>query len=264
MTETARRHEDKDADLSVPGGADRTVDSGEIEKFAAIAEAWWDPDGDFKPLHKLNPIRLAYIRDQLCGHFERDPKSLRPFEGLTVCDIGCGGGLLCEPLARLGARVTGIDATERSVEIARAHAAEMGLEIDYRFATVESLAEAGERFDVVVNMEVVEHVADVDGFLAASARLVGPGGAMLLSTLNRTAKSYLLGIVGAEMVLRWLPRGTHEWNKFLRPSELAGAIRPHGFAFRNLRGIVYNPIKDEFRLSSRDLDVNYLGIAVRN
>ncbi len=263
MTNTARNYMAKDDTRALPRDEAGTVDPAEIEKFAAIAEAWWDPDGDFKPLHKLNPTRLTYIRDQICAHLERDSKSLRPFEGLTICDIGCGGGLLCEPMARLGATVTGVDATERSVEVARHHAESMGLVIDYRFTTAESLEEAGETFDIVLNMEVVEHVADVPAFLGTSAALVRPGGGMMLSTLNRTAKAYVLGIVGAEMVMRWLPRGTHDWRKFLKPSELAAAIRPHGLAFKDLKGITYNPFKDEFSLSSRDLAVNYLGFAVK-
>lgn len=239
----------------------RTVDPDEVAKFAAIADAWWDPLGDFKPLHKLNPVRLTYIRDRFCAHFGRNPKSLRPLEGLRICDIGCGGGLLCEPLARMGAMVTGIDATERSVAVARAHADGMGLAIDYRFATAEDLAVEGETFDAVLNMEVIEHVADVDAFLRASAALVRSGGAMVLSTLNRTPKSYLFGIVGAEMVLRWLPRGTHDWNRFVKPSELAAAIRPHGLEIKELRGVVYNPFRDDFHLSSRDLNVNYMAFA---
>jgi 2-polyprenyl-6-hydroxyphenyl methylase / 3-demethylubiquinone-9 3-methyltransferase len=195
-----------------------SIDPAEIAKFAAMAEAWWDPDGKFRPLHRLNPARLTYVRDSCAARFQRDAKGVRPLADLGLIDIGCGGGLLCEPLARLGARVTGIDAGERNIAIARNHAAESELQIDYREATAESLAAAGERFDVVLSMEVVEHVADPAGFLAACAALVAPGGLLIVATLNRTAKSFALAIVGAEYLLRWVPRGTHDWRRFLRPS----------------------------------------------
>lgn len=225
-----------------------------------MAEAWWDPKGKFRPLHKLNPTRLAFIRDRLAAHAGRDPLSERPLDGLDVLDVGCGGGLLAEPLARLGARVTGIDAAERNIKIADLHAEESGLEIDYRHAAAEDLARAGAAFDAVLNMEVVEHVADVEAFLAASCALVRPGGVMVLATLNRTAKAYLLGIVGAEYILGWLPRGTHEWRKFQRPSAIAAALRRNGMDVAELCGVSYNPVADSWRLSG-DLDVNYMILA---
>lgn len=243
-----------------PSGA--SVDPDEIAKFAALAEEWWDPDGKFRPLHRLNPARLAYIRDRAAARFGREPLGEAPLRGLRVLDIGCGGGLLCEPLARLGAAVTGIDAARRNIEIARLHAAQSGLEIDYRHATAEDLAGAGEAFDVVLNMEVVEHVADVEGFLHASAALVGPGGIMVLATLNRTPKAFVLAIVGAEYVLRWLPRGTHDWRRFLRPSELAAMLRRAGMEVEDLTGVVYNPLTASWRLA-RDHDVNYMVLAAK-
>lgn len=239
----------------------RTVDEAEIEKFRAMAEEWWDPAGKFKPLHKFNPVRVRFIRDRLAALNGRDPEAAAPLEGLRVLDIGCGGGLLCEPLARLGATVTGIDATERSVHVARAHAEAMGLDIDYRFATAEELVAEGAAFDAVLNMEVVEHVADVAAFMAASAALVRPGGLMVVATLNRTAKSFALAIVGAEYVLGWLPRGTHDWRKFVKPSELAGALRAGGMEMRELSGVAYNPIRDAWSLAPRDVAVNYMAVA---
>lgn len=248
-------------DKETPKPFGGTVDDAEIAKFAAMAEEWWDPDGKFKPLHKFNPVRIAFIRDRLCARFGRDPLAPEPLKGLSILDIGCGGGLLCEPLSRLGASVTGIDATERSVHVAAAHADQMGLDIDYRFTTVEDLAAGEKRFDAVMNMEVVEHVADVDIFLRASAGLVAPGGMMFLATLNRTAKAYALAIVGAEYVLGWLPRGTHDWKKFVKPSELAAALRPAGMALTELTGVAYNPLRDEWKLSPHDLAVNYMAVA---
>ncbi len=235
-----------------------SVDPDEIAKFTAMAEAWWDPDGKFRPLHRFNPVRLEYIRDRLCGHFGRDPKSDHPLAGLRLLDIGCGGGLLSEPLARLGAVMTGLDAAEKNIRIAALHAAESKLEIDYRHATAEDLAAAGENFDAVLNMEVVEHVADVDSFLGASAALVRPGGVMVVATLNRTPKSFLLAIVGAEYVLRWLPRGTHEWRRFVRPAELSKALRQAGMEIAEMTGVAFNPLTDRWRLAPRDLDVNYM------
>ncbi len=247
-----------------PRPLDRTVDAAELEKFAAMAEEWWDPTGKFKPLHKFNPVRIAYIRDRLCARFGRDAEADRPLQGLSLVDIGCGGGLLCEPMARLGATVTGIDATERSVHIAAAHAAQMGLDIDYRFLTAEALLATGERFDAVLNMEVVEHVADVRVFLEASAGLVKPGGLMVCATLNRTAKAFALAIVGAEYVMRWLPRGTHDWRKFVKPSELAGYLGGGGLTVQEMTGVTYNPVSDAWRLNPRDLDVNYMVVAARD
>ncbi|MFQ5774845.1 MAG: bifunctional 2-polyprenyl-6-hydroxyphenol methylase/3-demethylubiquinol 3-O-methyltransferase UbiG [Kiloniellaceae bacterium] len=239
-----------------------SVDPGEVARFAALAEEWWDPAGKFRPLHQLNPTRLRFIRDRIAAHYGRDPLTEKPLAGLSVLDVGCGGGLLCEPLARLGAIVTGIDAAERNVEVARLHAREAGLDVDYRHATAEALAEAGERFEVVLNMEVVEHVADRAAFLEACACLVGPGGAMVIATLNRTPKAFLFAIVGAEYVLRWLPRGTHDWRKFLRPSELAALLRRHGLEIEELTGVQYNPLTASWRLG-RDLEVNYMAFAVK-
>jgi 2-polyprenyl-6-hydroxyphenyl methylase/3-demethylubiquinone-9 3-methyltransferase len=245
-----------------PGGGG-SVDPEEVAKFAALAEEWWDPHGKFRPLHRLNPVRLRFIRDHLCRRFGRDPTAARPLAGLRLIDIGCGGGLLCEPLTRLGARVTGIDAAERNIAVAAVHAEQSGLEIDYRHAGAEDLAAAGERFDAVLNMEVVEHVADVAAFLSSCAALVAPGGAMFLATLNRTPKSFLLAIVGAEYVLRWLPRGTHDWRRFLRPSELAAHLRGAGLDIAEMTGVAYNPLNDAWRETS-DLDVNYMVLAVKD
>ena len=248
---------------AVLGGPQATVDTAEIAKFEAMAEEWWDPDGKFKPLHRFNPVRLTYIRDRVCSHFGRDPRAERPLSGLQVVDVGCGGGLLAEPLTRLGARVTGIDAAERNVAIARTHAKQVELDIDYRFAVAETLAAAGEQFDVVLNMEVVEHVADVDDFLAATSALVAPGGLQIVATLNRTAKSYALAIIGAEYVLRWLPRGTHDWRKFLRPDEVTGALERAGLRIDEQIGVTMNPLTFQWSLNPRDLEVNYMVRASR-
>ena len=234
-----------------------TASADEIKRFTALAEAWWDPMGDFRPLHQLNPVRLEFIRDHLARHFHRDPLSVKPFEGLSVLDIGCGGGLLCEPMTRLGARVTGIDASEETITAARAHARQSGLDIEYRHQLPEDLAREKGRFDVVLNMEVVEHVADLDAFLAASAGLLRPGGAMVVSTINRTLKALALAKIGAEYVLRWLPVGTHDWRKFVRPSELARGLGPGGVEITDLKGMSYNPLADAWRLTG-DLAVNYL------
>ena len=248
---------------SAPSVDAPSVDAGEIAKFTAIAEAWWDPEGKFRPLHRLNPVRLAFIRDRLCAHFGRDPKADKPLSGLKLLDVGCGGGLLSEPLARLGAEVTGLDAAEKNVRIAALHAAESGVAVDYRHGSVEDMAAGPKRFDAVLTLEVVEHVADVGSFLGAAATLVRPGGAMILSTLNRTPKAFLMAIVGAEYVLRWLPRGTHDWRRFLKPSELAAALRRAGLEVEELCGMAYNPLTDGWRLAPRDLDVNYLMLAVK-
>lgn len=252
---------------AIEGAAEgASVDPSEIAKFAAMAEAWWDPHGKFRPLHKLNPTRIAFIRDRVAARLGRDPLAGRPLDGLRLLDIGCGGGLLAEPMARLGAQVTGLDAAPRSIAIARAHAAQSGLAIDYRCETVESLAASGDRFDVVLNMEVVEHVADRTAFLGACCDLLArdgvmPGGMMIIATLNRTPKAFAFAIVGAEYLLRWLPRGTHEWRKFVRPSELAAALRPHGVDIVETTGLRYDPLSDGWTLS-RDLDVNYMVVAV--
>jgi 2-polyprenyl-6-hydroxyphenyl methylase/3-demethylubiquinone-9 3-methyltransferase len=237
--------------------AQTTIDADEVARFSAMADEWWDPTGKFRPLHKFNPIRLGYIRDRLCAHFDRDPRSLTPLDGLTLLDVGCGGGLLSEPLARMGAIVTGIDASEKNIGTARAHAARSDVEIDYRCSTAEDLMAAGETFDIVLSLEVVEHVADVDLFLDSCAALVRDGGAMILATLNRTPKAFMFGIVGAEYVMRWLPRGTHDWKKFVRPSELSRGLRRNGVDVSDISGLSFNPLSDEWRVSG-DVSVNYI------
>jgi 2-polyprenyl-6-hydroxyphenyl methylase / 3-demethylubiquinone-9 3-methyltransferase len=239
-----------------------TVDRAEIERFQRIAATWWEPEGEFRPLHKINPVRLAYIRDRLAQHFGRDIRAPKPFAGLRVLDIGCGGGLVSEPLARLGAAVTGIDAGDAALEVARGHAAESGVAVDYRHAAAEDLAAAGITYDAVLALEVVEHVADPALFLAAAARLVKPGGALILSTINRTPKAFLFAILGAEYVMRWLPRGTHQWNRFLRPSELAAGLRPYGMALRHLSGLGFDPFAGRWTLTA-DLEINYMLFAVK-
>ena len=241
---------------------DATLDPREVERFAAMAREWWDPHGKFAPLHALNPARLTYIRDRICEHFDRDPRRADSCSGLVVADIGCGGGLLCEPLARLGAAVTGLDPARESIEAARIHAEAQGLEIDYRAERAETLVAAGEAFDVVLALEVVEHVPDVKAFLKIAGTLVRPGGLMLLSTINRTMKSYALAIVGAEYILRWLPVGTHQWDRFVTPRELSGAVERAGLSETDRRGLVFNPLRGDWSLS-RDVDVNYLMAAVR-
>jgi len=242
--------------------AGTTIDRDEVARFSAMADEWWDPDGKFKPLHRFNPVRLTYLRDRLCARFGRDPRSMTPLEGLTLLDVGCGGGLISEPLARMGATVTGIDASERNVGTARAHAERSGIEVDYRCTTAEDLRDAGESFDVVLSLEVVEHVADVDLFLDACAGLVKGGGALCLATLNRTPKSFLLGIVGAEYVMRWLPRGTHNWRKFVRPSELARALRRNGMGVDDITGLSYDMLTGDWQ-AGRDVSVNYMMFGVK-
>ena len=240
-----------------------TIDQAEIDRFASIAAEWWSPTGKFKPLHKFNPVRLAYIRDHVAARFGRDPQSARPLDGLRFLDIGCGGGLLCEPMARLGATVVGVDPAERNIEVARLHAAQSGLEIDYRATTAEALAEAGERFDVVLAMEVVEHVADVELFLSRTAEMVKPGGLMFVATINRTLKALGLAIVGAEYILRWLPRGTHQFDKLVRPQEIEGPLAAAGLIVTDRTGVTYNPLADRWG-KSPDMDVNYMLLAARD
>jgi 2-polyprenyl-6-hydroxyphenyl methylase / 3-demethylubiquinone-9 3-methyltransferase len=247
------------AERSIPRSADRR----ELKRFEELAGVWWDEAGPMAPLHKLNPVRLAYIRDQLCGHLGRDPKAQACLADLDVLDVGCGGGLLCEPLARLGATVTGIDLVAANLEVARAHAQAAGLAPSYREVAAEQLAAEGAGFDLVCAMEVVEHVADMQSFLATCAALVRPGGALVLATLNRTLRSFVLGIVAAEYILGWLPRGTHQWQRFPRPSEVARALRDHQLRVVHLTGVVYEPLRDRFRLSP-DPAVNYMLFAVRD
>ncbi|NWG92825.1 MAG: bifunctional 2-polyprenyl-6-hydroxyphenol methylase/3-demethylubiquinol 3-O-methyltransferase UbiG [Parvularculaceae bacterium] len=240
-----------------------TVDPSEIEKFSKIADAWWDPFGKFAPLHKFNPVRLAYIRDGACAHFGRDRRARAPLAGLRLLDVGCGGGLVAEPMRRLGADVTAIDAAEPNIKTAMVHANEAGLEIDYRTATVEDLASLGEPpFDLVLNLEVVEHVADPEVFLRLSASLVRPGGLMVVATINRTLKALALAKVGAEYLLRWLPRGTHDPAKFLKPQELADALGAAGMTVTAAAGVAYNPLTDLWKIVD-DTDVNYLMTAIK-
>lgn len=237
-----------------------TVDPGEVARFSAMAADWWNPTGKFRPLHKINPVRLAFIRDAAAQRFSRDPRAIDSLKGLRVLDIGCGGGLLCEPLARLGADVVGVDPSETNIGVAATHAAEQGLAIDYRADTAEDLADSGETFDIVLNMEVVEHVADVDAFIAACASMVRPGGLMVNATINRTLRAFALAIVGAEYVLRWLPRGTHQWDRFVTPEELAASLRKAGLEPDPAVGVIYNPIADDW-FQGRDTAVNYMLLA---
>lgn len=240
-----------------------TIDAGEVAKFEAMAAEWWDPSGKFKPLHLMNPCRLDYITRQIAAEFDRDLTAPRPFAGLRLLDIGCGGGLLSEPMARLGATVVGADAAPRNIPVARLHAEQSGLAIDYRHTTAEDLVAAGEVFDVVLNMEVVEHVSDPPAYLRACRDLLKPGGLMVASTLNRNAKSFAMAIIGAEYVMRWLPRGTHDWRKFFTPDELYGLIRGAGLEPVDRKGMVFNPLSWSWSLSDRDLSVNYVTASVR-
>ena len=241
-----------------------TVDASEVAKFEAMAAEWWDPNGKFKPLHMLNPCRLDYITGQIAAEFGRDLSDARPFDGLRLLDIGCGGGLLSEPMARLGATVVGADAAERNLPVARIHAEQSGLDIDYRHTTAEALAEAGEQFDVVLNMEVVEHVADPQAYLNACHALLKPGGLHLCSTINRNPKSYAVAILGAEVVMRWLPRGTHEWSKFITPDELVTLLETAGLRPVDKKGFVFNPILWSWSISDRDMSVNYVTASLRD
>ena len=240
-----------------------TINPAEIAKFEAMAAEWWDPEGKFKPLHMLNPCRLDYIVAQIAAEFDRDSRAKAPFSGLRILDIGCGGGLLSEPMARLGAMVVGADAAPRNIPVAALHAEQSGLVIDYRVTTAEALAAAGERFDVVLNMEVVEHVADPAAYLTACQQLLKPGGLMICSTLNRNPKSFLMAIIGAEWVMRWLPKGTHDWQKFITPEELYTMIRAAGLDPVDRKGFVFNPLLWTWSLSDRDLSCNYVTASVK-
>jgi 2-polyprenyl-6-hydroxyphenyl methylase/3-demethylubiquinone-9 3-methyltransferase len=235
-----------------------TVDPVEIERFSRIAEEWWDPKGKFAPLHQLNPVRIGYLRDRAAAHWQRDALSGTPLAGLDLLDIGCGGGLLSEPMCRLGANVTGIDAALRNIATAALHAEGQGLTIEYDATTAEALAASGRTFDIVLALEIVEHVADVELFLRCCGQLVKPGGLLFLSTLNRTAKAWALAIAGAEYVLRWLPRGTHDWRKFLKPSEVVRGLRGGDIEAQEIVGVVYSPLNRAWSLSKSDLDVNYM------
>jgi 2-polyprenyl-6-hydroxyphenyl methylase / 3-demethylubiquinone-9 3-methyltransferase len=242
MTETART----------------TVDPAEVERFSRIADDWWDPAGKFGPLHRLNPVRIGYVRDRVAAHWRRDALSGQPLHGLSLLDVGCGGGLFSEPMARLGAAVTGIDAADRNISVARHHAEKQELTIDYRQNSAELLAQSGTQFDIVLALEIVEHVADIDLFLKSCGRLVTPGGLLFLSTLNRTAKAWALAIAGAEYILGWLPRGTHDWRKFLKPSEVVRGLAAAGIEAQEIVGVVYSPLSRTWSLNKSDLDVNYM------
>ncbi|MBW9087037.1 bifunctional 2-polyprenyl-6-hydroxyphenol methylase/3-demethylubiquinol 3-O-methyltransferase UbiG [Rhizobium wenxiniae] len=239
-----------------------TVDKDQVEMFSKMAAEWWSPTGKFRPLHKFNPVRLAYIRERVCQNFGRDPKAHRPLEGLRILDIGCGGGLLSEPVARMGATVIGADPSEKNIGIASTHAKETGTQIDYRAVTAEDLAQAGETFDVILNMEVVEHVADVNLFLTTCASMVRPGGLMFMATINRTLKARALAIFAAEEILRWLPRGTHQYEKLVRPEEIERPLASSGLSIIHRTGVFFNPLQDRWNLSP-DMDVNYMLLARR-
>ena len=240
---------------------DRTVDPVEVERFSRLAAEWWDPKGKFKPLHKFNPVRLAYLKREICRHFGRDERALNALAGLRILDVGCGGGLVCEPLARLGAEVVGIDPSATNIEVARLHAGKAGIAVDYRAATAEALAAAGERFDIVLALEVVEHVTDVPAFLETTAGMVKPGGLIAVATINRTLKALGLAIIGAEYVLRWLPRGTHSFDKLVKPEEVEGPLQDAGFTLLDRTGVVFDPLRDRWK-ESRDTDVNYMVLAL--
>ena len=239
-----------------------TIDDAEVARFSAIAAEWWSPTGKFRPLHKFNPVRLAYIKEQVCQHFKIDASKPKPFEGLRILDIGCGGGLLCEPMARLGAEIVGADASETNIEVAKIHAEQTGVTVDYRATTSEDLAAAGEKFDIILNMEVVEHVADVDLFMASCCEMVKPGGLMFMATINRTAKARMLAIFMAEKVLRWLPVGTHEFEKLVKPEELEEAFAKGDMSLLDESGVTYNPVLDRWS-KSKDMDVNYMMLATK-
>lgn len=240
-----------------------TIDQDDVDRFSAIAAEWWDPTGKFKPLHKFNPVRLQYIKEKVCEHFDRDVKDPKAFKGLKFLDIGCGGGLLCEPMARLGANVVGADASEVNIEVAKIHAKQMDLKIDYRATTAEALQENDENFDVILNMEVVEHVADVSLFLSSCAKMVKPNGLMFVATINRTQKAKALAIFMAENVLRWLPKGTHQYEKLVKPEEIVEPLTKENLEIIDQTGVFYNPFTDSWN-KSRDMDVNYMLLAKRN
>lgn len=248
----------EEAPLQAP--AEDSRDPAELAKFEAMATQWWDPNGKFKPLHKFNPTRLSYLRTHITRHFNRNDADERPLNGLKLLDIGCGGGLLSEPMSRLGADVTGVDAVEANIETARLHGRQQGLDITYRMGSTDTLLGEGQRYDIILNMEVVEHVASVPNFIHDCAQLLAPNGIMFLATLNRTLKAFGLAIIGAEYILGWLPRGTHDWQKFVTPGELEAALQAAGLTMAQSTGVSFNPLSDRWRLSG-DLDVNYMAIA---
>ena len=245
-----------------PAAAGQTLDAGEIDRFARHAREWWDPKGKFRPLHQIAPTRLAFLREELVRHFARPDNVRRPLDGLQILDVGCGGGLVCEPLTRLGARVSGLDPSAENICVARRHAAGQGLSIDYRVGRVEELAAERQTFDAVVCLEVIEHVPDAAAFLKNCAALLRPGGLLLLSTINRTLKAYLLAVLAAEYILGWLPVGTHRWDRFVTPAELARYLMASGLGAAKLTGLVYNPLADGWRLAA-DTDVNYFAAAAK-
>ena len=234
-----------------------TKNTEEVNQFDRLADEWWDENGPMKPLHRLNPTRIKYLKSQICTHFERDFDASDALKGLNIIDVGCGAGLVTEPLCRLGAKVTGLDAAKNNIEVAKKHADDGGLKITYKNDLVENIASQKKKYDVVLALEVIEHVEDVPYFLENCAKLLKKDGLLIISTLNRNPKSYLLGIIGAEYIMRWLPRGTHDWKKFLKPSEVAAALEQSGLRPTDVTGLVYNPIKRSFSLSATDLDVNY-------
>lgn len=243
--------------------AELSVDPEEIERFSRLAGEWWDEHGKFRPLHEMNPVRLAYIKENICTHFNRSAMAELPYQGLSLLDIGCGGGLVAEPLTRLGGTVTGVDASENNIRVASLHAEKMGLSIAYKATSAEALAEQDMRYDVVLALEIIEHVADVASFMQAVAKLIKPGGVLFVSTLNRTPKAFMMAIVGAEYVMRLLPRGTHQWNKFLKPAEIAAQFRAQGLLHAHTMGMAFNPFKNAWVLNANDVSVNYMMVAVK-
>jgi len=238
-----------------------TVDAQEIQNFSKDSDKWWDVDGPFKPLHRLNPVRLQYFKQQICAHFDRDFDGFKSYDGLSILDIGCGGGLVCEPMSRLGATVTGIDADPKAIETAQNHASESELEIEYLNQTTTELQ--GKQYDVVLALEIIEHVADIDQFVREVTNLCKPGGIIIFSTLNRTPKAYALGVIAAEYILRWVPQGTHRWQKFVKPSELARMIRQNNATPKEVTGMTFSPLKNKFTLSPHDTSVNYFMTALK-